>query len=177
MAKPRSNPRPRQVVSEEVQRSLLELIQRKFYQGQAVHFAKHRKDLLHMVIYWPAREWFRPKALSVSNGRYLQILSAILIEAAAFQRGPLYYPPAWLGKSVQDHFAIQGERYYAEAKSARSLADHALATLGKLTPREHDDVVERFAEASRLLDASKTVAKRAVKAAPKSPRNDQLTLL
>jgi hypothetical protein len=62
MAKPRSNPRPRQVVSEEVQRSLLELIQRKFYQGQAVHFAKHRKDLLHMVIYWPAREWFRPES-------------------------------------------------------------------------------------------------------------------
>jgi hypothetical protein len=173
----RSNPRARQVVSEEVQRSLLELIQRKFYQGQAVHFARHRRDLLHMVIYWPAREWFRPKALSVPNGRYLQILSDILIEAAAFQTGPLYYPPAWLGKSVQDHFAIQGEKYYAEAKSARSLADHALATLGKLPVRVHDDVVEQFTAADRLLEASKAVVKRAVQPTKKAEVNPQLTLL
>jgi hypothetical protein len=173
----RSNPRARQVVSEEVQRSLLELIQRKFYQGQAVHFARHRRDLLHMVIYWPAREWFRPKALSVPNGRYLQILSDILIEAAAFQTGPLYYPPAWLGKSVQDHFSIQGEKYYAEAKSARSLADHALATLGKLPVRVQDDVVEQFVAADRLLEASKAVVKRAVQPTKKADVNPQLTLL
>lgn len=177
MAKIRSNPRARQVVSEEVQRSLLELIQRKFYAGRAVQFAKDRKDVLHMVIYWPAREWFRPKSLSVPNERYLQILTDILIQAAAFQTEPLRYPPAWLGAAVTKHFAHQGERYYAEAKTARSLADHALATLGKLTPREHDDVVERFSEASRLLEASKTVAKRAVKATPKRVVNDQLTFL
>lgn len=177
MAKIRSEKRQRQVVSEEVQTSLLELIQRKFYQGQAVHFAKHRKDLLHMVIYWPARVWFRPKALSVPNERYLQILSDILIEAAAFQTGPLYYPPAWLSKTVQDHFAIQGEKYYAEAKSARALADHALATLGKLTPRVHDDVVEQFNAADRLLMASKALVKRAVKATKQPPVNAQLTML
>lgn len=177
MAKIRSNPRARQVVSEEVQTSLLELIQRKFYEGRAVQFAKDRKDILHMVIYWPAREWFRPKALSVPNARYLQILTDILIQAAAFQTEPLRYPPGWLGAVVTKHFAHKGESYYAEAKSARSLADHALATLGKLTPKEEDDVVERFAAADRLLAASKTVAKRATKATPKRVVNDQLTFL
>ena len=175
--KSRSEKRARQVVSEEVQRSLLELIQRKFYAGQAVAFAKHRADLLHMVIYWPAREWFWPKSLSVPNGRYLQILSDILIEAAAFQKGPLYYPPAWLGTTVKEHFAKQGEKYYAEAKSARALADHALATLGKMPVRVQDDVVEQFVAADRLLEASKTVAKRAVKPTKQPPVNPQLTLL
>lgn len=169
--------RARQVVSEEVQTSLLELIQRKFYAGRAVQFAKDRSDILHMVIYWPAREWFRPKALSVPNARYLQILTDILIQAAAFQTEPLRYPPAWLGAAVTKHFAHQGEKYYAEAKSARSLADHALATLGKLTPKEEDDVVERFAAADRLLAASKAVARRAVKQPEKSPVNAQLTFL
>jgi hypothetical protein len=175
--KTRSNPRPRQVVSEEVQRSLLELIQRKFYAGQAVAFAKHRADLLHMVIYWPAREWFRPKALSVPNGRYLQILSDIIIEAASFQTGTINYVPAWLGKTVTSHFSIQGERYYAEAKSARSLADHALATLGKIPVRVQDDVVEQFVAADRLLAASKAVVKRAVKPTKEQPVNAQLTML
>lgn len=176
-AKIRSEKRERQVVSEDVQRSLLELIQRKFYEGRAVQFAKDRKAILHMVIYWPAREWFRPKSLSVPNARYLQILTDILVKAAAFQTEPLRYPPGWLGAVVTKHFEHQGETYYGEAKSARSLADHALATLGKVTPREHDDVVERFASADRLLAASKAVVKRAVKPSKQPIANGQLTFL
>jgi hypothetical protein len=167
MAKPRSNPRPRQVVSEEVQRSLLELIQRKFYVGRGVKFAQDRADLLRMVVYWPAKEWFNPKALT----------SDILIEAAAFQTEPLRHPPAWLGKTVSTHFEKQGERYYAEAKSARSLADHAIATLGKIPVRVQDDVVEQFVAADRLLAASKAVVNRAVKATKQQPVNAQLTML
>ena len=177
MAKTRSNPRPRQVVSEEVQRSLLELIQRKFYEGRRVKFAQDRQDLLRWVVYWPAREWFNPKALTVPNGRYLQILSDIIIEAAAFQTGVIIYPPAWLGKTITSHFEKQGERYYAEAKSARSLADHAIATLGKMPVRVQDDVVEQFVAADRLLAASKALVKRAVKATKQQPVNAQLTML
>ena len=175
--KTRSDKRPRQVVSEDVQRSLLELIQRKFYEGRGVKFAQDRADLLRMVVYWPAKEWFNPKALTIPNGRYLQILSDILIEAAAFQTEPLRHAPAWLGKTVSTHFEKQGERYYAEAKSARSLADHAIATLGKIPVRVQDDVVEQFVAADRLLAASKAVVKRAVKATKQQPVNAQLTML
>lgn len=169
--------RQRQVVSEEVQRSLLELIQRKFFDGRAVDFAKARKDILKWVIYWPAREWFNPKSLTIPNARYLEILTKIIMDAATFQRGKIHYVPRWLGKAVTSHFANQGEGYYAEAKSARSLADHALATLGKLTAREDDDVVGRFTQASQLLEASKVVVKRSLKTPPKRAVNDQLTFL
>jgi hypothetical protein len=162
--RPKSRPaavRPRQVVSEEVMASLLGLIQRKFYAGHAVQFSKDRKPLLRWVIFWPAREFFKPKAVTIPNPRYLEILQKIIIEAAMHQAGPIRYLPAYLGKAVQSHFAVHGDAIYEEAKSVRSLADNALALLGKMPVKIEDDAVERFTAADRLLAVSKTNLKTA----------------
>lgn len=176
--RPEQAARSRQVVSEDVLGSLLGLIQRKFYEGHPVEFAKDSVRLQRWVVYWPARYWFDPRQVTVPNHRYLEILTAVLIDAAACQRvAKVDYPPAYLRMVIQSHFAMHGEEYYAAAKAARSLADHALATLGKVPTKVQDDVVARFTAADRLLEVSKRSAKEAVRATKKRAVNDQLSLL
>ena len=158
--KRRVEKRPRQVVSEEVLQSLLGLIQRKFYAGHGVQFAKDRKRILSWVIFWPAREWFKEKSVTIPNARYLEILTKIIMDAAMHQTGPIHYLPAYLGKAVQSHFAHHGDEIYEEAKSLRNLADHALAILGKIPVKPADDVVTQFAAADRLLATTKVALRK-----------------
>lgn len=161
--------RPRQQTPAEVLDALLDLVRRKFYDGEAVQFAKDRRLILQWALLWPAREWFAPKAVTVPAGRYREILSGILVEAAAHQTGPIRYRPAWLGQVIQSHFRIHGEEIYQEAKSSRTLAEHALLTLGKVPVARQDQAVEQLAAASRLLDRPKRVKK--------PVRKEQLSLL
>jgi hypothetical protein len=153
--RPEPHARARQQTPQQVLDALLELVQRKFYEGEVVQFAKDRRLLLQWVILWPAREWFTPKAVTVPAARYQEILSKVLIEAAAFQTGPIKYRPAWLARVIQSHFAMHGEEIYTEAKSARTLAEHALLTLGKVPVAGQDQAIEQLAAASRLLDRKK----------------------
>lgn len=153
--------------------ALLDLVRRKFYEGEAVQFAKDRRLILQWALLWPAREWFAPKAVTVPAVRYREILSGILIEAAAHQTGPIRYRPAWLGQVIQSHFRIHGEEIYQEAKSARTLAEHALLSLGKVAVARPERAVEELAAASRLLDVGKAVRKPAKKGVVK----EQLALL
>ncbi len=162
-------PRPKQQTSKEILDSLLDLIRRKFYPGEPGEFAKDRRRLLQWVVLWPAREWFAEKAVAVPGERYREILSRIIIEAAAHQAQEIKYRPAWLARTVQSHFAVHGEEIYQEAKSARTLAEHALLTLGKLPVQAQDRTVSDFTAASVLLDRKKVVKP--------APRNGQLSLL
>lgn len=171
--KRRTDKRPKQIVSDEVAELLLGLIRRKFYEGRAVDFAKDRRLLLRWVIFWPAVGFFNPKSVSLPNNRYHELLSGIIIEAAANQGGPIKYIPAWLGKTIQSHFAHHGDEIYEEAKSIRTLADHALQMLGKMPVKPQDDVVGRFVEADRLLAATF----KAAKLVKKTPPKEQLSLL
>lgn len=165
--------RPRQVTTQEVLDGLLGLVRRKFYDGEAVQFAKDRRNILQWALLWPARSWFDPKGLSVAPERYQELLAKIIVEAAAFQAQKIKYRPAYLRQVVQSHFAVHGDELYEEAKAVRTLAQNALATLGKLPPAP-DRLVTDLATPSRLLDASK----RAPKSASKKPRVEgQLNLI
>lgn len=167
--KPARPQRQRQTTSKEVLDGLLGLVQRKFYEGDAVGFVKERRLLLQWALLWPAREWFKPKAVAVPEARYQEILSKIIVEAAAHQTGPIRYRPAWLAEAIQSHFRIHGEEIYEEAKALRSLAENALLALGKLPAKGQGAVVDDFANASRLLDRPKRTSKPA--------RKGQLSLL
>lgn len=171
--RPAQRPRQKQQTPGEVLEALLDLVRRKFYEGEGVQFTKDRRLLLQWVILWPAREFFDERAVTVPADRYREILSAVLVEAAAHQTGPIKYRPAWLAKAVQSHFAIHGEEIYGEAKSARSLAEHTLLTLGKLPAQAQDALVPTFTAASRLLDQPK----RPKKTASQPVLKDQLSLL
>lgn len=163
--------RARQQTPQEVRDALLELVQRKFYEGDWIGFQKEQKDLLRWVILWPA-SWLNERGVTVPPERYREIVSQVLITAAAFQRGKIKYRPAYLRHVVQSHFAHHGEEIYGAAKAARSVAEHALMTLGKLPVATPDRLVPEFTAAARLLERRKPRL-----TVPKSDVKEQLSLL
>lgn len=166
--KPTRPDRPKQQTPKEVLDALLRLIERKWYEGDRVSFLKDQKLLLKWVVLWPARHFFDAKGVSMPADRYRELMGKILLEAVAHQADNIRYRPAWLAQVVQSHFKIHGEEIYTEAKSARTLAEHALLILGKLPTSNQDAIVPEFAAASRLLDAKKRSLK--------PSRNGQLNL-
>jgi hypothetical protein len=163
-AKARRPERLPQQTPQAVLDALLGLVQRKFYQGEGVQFAKDRTRLLQWALLWPARDWFKPKAVSLPAARYQEILSKIILEATVHQADKVHYRPAWLARVIQSHFERHGDEIYAEAKSLRTLAESTLLTLGKL-PQRSDNLVNDFAAASVLLDAAKPAKKKIAKPA------------
>jgi hypothetical protein len=166
---PKRQNRQRQQTTKAVLDALLGFVQRKWYEGDPVNFAKDNRRLLQWVLLWPARHFFTPKGVTVPADRYRDLMMKVLMDATVFQTGPIKYRPAWLMQVVQSHFKVHGDDIYDEAKSIRTLAEHALLTLGKVDRSGQDALVPEFVAASRLLDRKKPVSKRTNK--------DQLSLL
>ena len=144
------NGRPKQTTSQELRDDLLQFIRVHFYEDDAVGFTKDHSRLLSWVVLWPA-SWFRSKGVTVPSDRYKEIVVNVLMQAVQLgNTGNIRYRPAWLMKVIQGHFAIHGDEYYDEAKSIRTLAEHALLIAGKAAVRAPDPVGE-LAAASRLL--------------------------
>jgi hypothetical protein len=153
-------PRPKQTVAQDLLDSLLNLIRNKFYAtsgDDARAFAQDRARLLKWVIFMPA-SWLNKRGITLPADRYKKIFSDIILEAVRHgNTSKVRYRPAWLAHVFQTHFAIHGEEYYAEGKSARALADHILLTAGSLAkaaPAAPDPIAE-LAAASALLARSR----------------------
>ncbi|NOS72025.1 MAG: hypothetical protein HOP33_19120 [Verrucomicrobia bacterium] len=169
--KPGKTARVVQQTPAEVLEALLGLVQRKFYAGDAVNFAKDRKRILQWCLLWPAREWFKPKSISLPAARYQEILTKVIMEATIHQAEKINYIPAWLARVIQSHFEMHGDEIYEEGKAVRNVTENALLALGKLPVRE-DVLVNDFAAASHLLDAAKPARRK------QTPKTDnQLNLL
>jgi hypothetical protein len=168
-------PRPKQSLSQELLDDLLRFVRQKFYAesgDDAKCFAQDRARLLKWAILWPA-SWLNNRGLTLPGDRYKQILTTILLEAVRHgNTTKVNYRPAWLKAVIQRHFAIHGEEYLAEAKSARTMAEHILLTTGKLKVTPGPDPVRELAAAASLLRT-----KRPVQTAVKAAKKDQLTLL
>jgi hypothetical protein len=162
-----------QTTSEELTGELLGFIQRKFYEGNAVAFNKDKKRLLAWVVLWPA-EYLNEHGVTLPPDRFSQLVMDVLMLALQQgNTGSIYYRPAWLRKCVQSHFKIHWDEIYAEAKSARSLAEHALATASRLPVSQVADPVTEMALAAKLVKGTGRPAKKGVK----RPLNEQPTLL
>jgi len=162
-----------QITSQELTADLLGFIQRKFYEGDGVGFNKDKHLLLEWVILWPA-VYMDDRGVTLPPDRLKQIFTeTILLALEQGNTGNIKYRPAWLGKVIQSHWKIHWEEIYAEAKSARSLADHALSMLGKITVAKAADPIHEMALAAKLM----TGTGRKRKAIFKAPLNEQRTLL
>lgn len=159
--------RPKQQTSQELRDELLGFLQRKFYQGDGVAFAKDRRRLLDWVVLWPAC-WLNERAVTVTADRYRSIFMAVLMEAVIHGSEKVRYRPAWLRQVIQSHFAVHGDEYYEEAKSVRNLVENAVLMAGRSVVAAPDPVRE-LATAKALL----TPPKRGVKPVAK----EQLSLL
>lgn len=146
--------RPVQQTPQAVLDALLGLVRRKFYQDDDSSFFKDKWHLLQWALLWPAREWFRPKAVELPPDRYQAILSEVIINAAMHGAEKVKYRPAWLAQVIQSHFSVHGDEYYEEAKAIRTQVERELLMLGKL-PTKVASVVTDFTAASRLLDGTK----------------------
>jgi hypothetical protein len=164
-------PQPRkQETPQELRDALLEFIRHKFYEGHGVDFVKDRRRLLQWVVLWPAR-WFNQRGVTETPERYKQIITGILLDAVRFgDTSQINYLPAWLAKVVQSHFNHHGDELYAVAKSARTLADHAVLVLGRI-PRQAADPVRDLSTAYRLLKSAPKAKRGATKAAVKQQLN------
>jgi len=167
--RPKSAPQTRpQPTSEALRNDLLDFLQRKFYQGHPVAFAKDRKRLLDWVVLWPAK-WLNERGITLPGDRYREIFMAVFMDGLRFgNTGNITYLPAWLAKVIQSHFAVHGDEIYDEGKNLRAVLDRTLLVAGRQVNRSPDPVRE-LAQAAHLLQAKKRPQKPPVKA--------QLTLL
>lgn len=160
------------MTSSELTNDLLELVRRKFYEGQGVAFNKDKKRLLQWVILWPASH-LRAHGVTLPPERYKAIfVEVILMALRQGNTGAIKYLPAWLAKVVQSHFKIHWDELYSEAKSARKLTEHTLIIAGRLPVDKKPDIVAQMALASDLLKGTGRTKKSAVEA----PLNDQINL-
>lgn len=174
MARPKPNRLPvKQPTSPELLEELLRFIQTKFYPSDPVQFCKDKPRLLSWVIFEFAT-WLEDKDLTLPPARYLAIMrDTILMDAVRHgNTGGIAYRPAWLRAVVQSHLAHHGEEYYEEAKSIRTLADHAVWVAGRAI-RPAADPIRDLATTAKLL----SIARRSKKQPQKPALKAQLTLL
>src|SRR4051812_36231592 len=123
----RNRPQKKNPRSDEVQEAILGFIGRQLYPGRAVDFAKDRPRLLGWVV-WKLADYLDERAVTIPSARYIEIMltgdrpnrKGILMEAIQFgDTGNIGYLPAWLGRCVDSHLTIHGEKYYEEGKALR----------------------------------------------------------
>lgn len=166
--RPQPKPERKQPTPDDLVAGLLTFIRTKFYAENFGAFAKDKRRLLDWVVLYPAR-WFDERGVTVPATRYREILTGILLQSVQLgNTGAITYPPAWLAKVVQSHFAHHGDELYEEAKSMRNLVETALLVAGQAR-RSDPDPVRELAQAARLLRSKKVTEKRR--------SNGQLTLL
>jgi hypothetical protein len=162
MKRSKNAPRLKQQTPQELLDELLAFLERKFYAGHPLNFAKDRPRLLDWVVLWPAT-WFDSRGVTVPTDRYREIFTSVFMDAAAFQKASkITYLPAYLRQVIQSHFSHHGESYYEAAKSMRNLVEATLLATGRCAAKTEPDPVRELAHAHRLLVTSR----RAKKSAP-----------
>jgi len=146
--------RPKQPTPQELLDSLLDFLQRKFYQGYAVTFAKDRPRLLKWVVLWPAA-WLNKRGVTLPADRYREIFMTVFMDTLRHgTTEKINYLPAYLATVIQRHFSHHEEEIYDEAKSIRNLVENALAITGKCSQPAPDPVLD-LATAASLLKPKK----------------------
>jgi len=161
-----------QMTSQQVTDDLLDLIQRKFYLGEAVDFNKDKPRLLALVVLWPA-EYLHERGVTLPPERYKEIFIKVIMGVLQQgNTGAIRYRPGYLGQAVQSHFKIHWDEIYKEAKSARALAEYAVLMAGRLPVAKSPDPVTEMALAAKMFKGTG----RSKKAALKAPLNVQPSL-
>ena len=162
--------------AKELTDDLLAFIQRQFYEGDPAGFGKDKRRLLLWVVLWPAT-YLEERGVTLPAARQKEIfISTIMLALQQGNTGGIKYRPAWLGRVIQSHFKIHWDEIYQEAKSVRSLADHALLVAGRLPSPQAPDPTRAMADAARLLKGSKRKVKPAFKAGFKPAQNLEFNL-
>ena len=163
--------RPRQIVPQELIEDLLGAVRGQFYGDlPPKRWFQDRNFLLRRFVLWPAA-WLSKRAVTLSPERYREIVLGVLdtIKHHGSTEAVQYWP-GYLAHCIQQHFACHGDEIYAEAKSLRTVLDHAVS-LASNAPRLVDPIATLVQVRQALISSQKS-RRRASAAAPK-----QLSLL
>lgn len=159
MRRPKASPERKQPTPQELLDFLLDFLQRKFYAGHQVAFAKDRPRLLKWVVLWPAK-WLNDRGVTIHPDRYRDIFVQVFTDGLRYgDLERITYLPAWLAKTIQSHFEHHGEAYYEEAKSIRNIVEQTMLVTGRPAVAAPDPVRD-LAKAASLLRPRKTLKPR-----------------
>ncbi len=153
---PKKPARIQQPTPLELRNEILSFIQRKFYpDDRSGSFYKDRQNLLRWVVLKPA-VWLDEKGVTINTTAYREILvEKILMEALRHgATDSIKYIPAWLGKCVDSHLSIHGEKYYEAAKSFRSTIEQTLL-LTQQRQQPAQNPIQQLAAAAALIRPSR----------------------
>jgi hypothetical protein len=164
--------RPKQQLADEIVADLMRTIRNQFCPDltDKEWFKDHYHFTKKNVVLWPAR-FIYGKGFTLTGERYKAILMGIFdVIKAHGNTGQVRHWQFFLMKCIQEHFKHHWEDYYAEAKSARSLAEHALLGLRRATATTvAPDPIEAMALAQRLASPG-----RRVRSKVKAPKQGEL---
>lgn len=151
----------------------LHRIRQQFFPDDTKEFYQQR-TLLVKAITTPAA-WLEERGVRLSEQRLQEILDTVL--TGIMHHGATHrigYFCAYFLKCVQDHMRFQGERYYEEAKSLRTITETAIEHLTKQQKSRLSDAQDRTtAELSALNRlVRETTAKRPKRAKAPSTQLD-----
>lgn len=127
---------------------LLSSVKNQFFPDDPKAWGQQR-DAILLCLTRPA-EWFNDRGVVFPRDRYRQIIQDILNTIKRHgATAQIRWFPAYLGKAVEGYLIHHGDDLYREAKTARNLAEIAMA---KIRPSNAaPDVTAPLAEARRLL--------------------------
>lgn len=140
----------KQQTPKELTDTLLEFLRLKFYQGEAVEFAKDRSRLLGWVVLWPAW-WLNKKGVTLPADKYRELFMEVFHEAKACGTDKIKYRPAWLRMVIQSHFQHHGDAIYERAKSIRTLVEHLILSTGNRPSADEAHPTDDMARARQLV--------------------------
>lgn len=150
--------RPTQDVPSEIVDVLMRAIQNQFYPESfrskegAKKWGQEKHFIMRQVVLWPAG-WLDDHGITLSPGRYKQIILTILKEIKVFGAGDaIEYFPRYLSKCVQSHFAHNEDAIHDEGKSFRNQLDRAL---GRIGGQRGPDPVASMAASLKVLNANR----------------------
>lgn len=143
--------RPKQDTPQEIIQDILGVIRRQFYaDAPPKKWFQDRAFILRNVVLYPAG-WLNAKAVTLPPARYKQIILEVLQDIKRHgATDSIAYWPGYLRHCLQQHFRHNGEQIYNEAKSARTIAEHALA-IGRRSIGQAPDPIEALAQARDLI--------------------------
>ncbi len=164
--------RPRQILPEEIIGDVMSFIRRQFYSdAEPRRWFQDADFLKREFVTWPAN-WLNSRGVTLPPQRYKSILMDVLMGVQRHgQTGVVKFWPGYLGKVIQDHFAHNGETYYEEGKSIRTVLERAMFGINNQVQVRRPDPVETLSQIHKIL-VHKRVSNRPCKTPAK-----QLSLL
>lgn len=151
------------MAGENILEDYLGTLRKQFYPDDSKAFFQ-QKSMLITAITTPAR-WLDERGVKVPDRRHREILDTIIKGIMHHgATGKIQYFCRYFLHAVQEHMSHNGERYYEEGKSLRTIVDttftHLTAKQRKRLPDAEDPTTTQLAALNRLVKSTRHKTKK-----------------